>query len=314
MTMTTRLIAAVSTVLAMATAGQSLAQTATDQRCAKGADVRRIEIRFADGSGGSPCKVIYRPEAESDTLGISSWRNIPDLAACEARADEIVERLTVEGWTCAEDPGESDESVGVAGLSDSPTDLEAQHDEILAEQSQSFDRAALPPDTPALAGEAQQDAGLEEDVPARFVDNPDVPPPSEELVAQIRDDLGTLDTTLDGLLEAKIAGYGDLNGDDVEDALVLYTYTSPQPAYRQFLAVYALDNGSYQLTATKPVGGSSNATMDARVEAIDQGVIHLTLQAFNPGDASCCPSGTQHLALALRDLDLVEIDATAPTR
>ena len=74
------------------------------------------------------------------------------------------------------------------------------------------------------------------------------------------------------------------------------------------------DGETYQLTTTKPVGGTISATMGARVVAIDQGIIHLVLDAYEPGDASCCPSGTRHHALALRELDLVEIDGDAPTR
>lgn len=316
MTMSAPLLAAVSTVATMAVIQQSLAET-TDQLCAKGADVRRIEIRFADGTGRLPCKVIYRPEAESDTLGIVSWQNIPNLDACVAQANEVIDRLTVEGWTCAETSfAGNEEGVSVAELLDRELTTSVQLEETGVEENPSPEGAAvLPLETAPAIDEDEGDVFQEEgEEPARFTDNPDIAPPSEGLASLVRNDLGQLDTTLDGALEAKIAGYGDVNADDIDDALVLYTYTSPQPAYRQFLAIYAFDGETYQLTATKPVSGNISATMDARVEAIDQGVIHLTLQAFEPGDTSCCPSGTRHLALALRELDLVEIDADAPTR
>lgn len=281
----------------------ALAQTATDQRCAKGADVRRIEIRFADDSGNLPCRVIYRPEADSDKLGIVSWQDISDLPACQAQANEVVERLTVEGWTCAEDVNAGEDDTTVAEfLIQNAVDNAAPNDAPLADVN-----------APDIDDADRQTTEIA-DQPARLIDNPDLPPPTDELVSIIEEDLDRLDTTLDGLLVAEIAGYGDLNADDIDDALVLFTYSSPQPAYRQFLAAYMFDDESYQLTATKPVGGHINATKDARVEAIDGGVIHLTLQAFEPGDASCCPSGTRRLALALRDLDLVEIDADVPTR
>lgn len=311
MTMTTPLMAAVSTVAALMAAQQTLADTATDHRCAKGTDVRRIEIRFADDTGSVPCKVIYRPESESDTLGSVSWQDIPSLAACEAQANEVIERLTVEGWTCAVDQQEGDRTAELADQDSAP---DAKLDEIRAEKNPNVDGAVLPSEISPAGDGDEGNVVPDADEPARFIDNPDVAPPSEDLASLIRDDLDQLDTTLDGVLEAKIAGYGDLNADDIDDALVLYTYSSPQPAYRQFLAAYMFDDESYQLTATKPVGGHINATKDARVEAIDGGVIHLTLQAFEPGDASCCPSGTRRLALALRDLDLVEIDADVPTR
>lgn len=315
MTMTTSLLAAVSTVTALALIQQALADTATDQRCAKGSDVRRIEIRFADGASRVPCKVIYRPEGESDTLGIVSWQNIPSLAACEAQANEVTERLTVEGWTCAEAPNaDGDDGGSVTVLVDQDSAPNAGADQIRTGQTSNVDGAALPAELPAAAEGDDGKLAQEEDEPARFIDNPDIAPPPVDLASLVKSDLAQLDTTLDGVLEAKIAGYGDLNADEIDDALVLYTYSSPQPAYRQFLAIYVFDSETYQLTATKPVSGNISATMDAGIEAIDQGVIHLTLRAFEPGDTSCCPSGTRHLALALRELDLVEIDADVPTR
>ncbi|MGI9485883.1 MAG: hypothetical protein ACR2RF_08385 [Geminicoccaceae bacterium] len=299
MTMATRWLTAGSIVLALAFTQQALAET-TDRRCAKGADVRRIEIRFADDSGRLPCKVIYRPEVESDTLGIISWQNIPDLAACKAQADEVIKRLTIEDWICTEDQEASDGEVGnIARLFEQDAAADANPSELDAKKTPGGDDANLVRGT---------------DEPARLIDNPDIAPPSADLASLIKGDLNQLDITLDGALEAEIAGYGDLNADDIDDALVLYTYTSPQPAYRQFIAIYMSDGETYQLTATKPVSGTISATMGARIVAIDRGVIHLFLEAFEPGDPSCCPSGTQHQTLALRELDLVEIDVDAPTR
>ncbi len=301
MTMTTRWLA-IGCIVAPWAIAQPARAEATDQRCAKGADIRRIEIRFASDQGGVPCKVVYRPEVESDTLGIISWQNIPSLAACEAQANEVVERLTAEGWTCTADR-QTDEVENVAELLEP---VAAPVTELIRE----LNGAAQPP----AAGGDESTAVRGDDEPARLIDNPNIAPPPEDLASLIKDDLDQLDTTLDGVLEAEIAGYGDLNADDIDDALVLYTFTSPQPAYRQTLAVYMFDGETFQLTATKPVGGTPSATMGARVAAIDQGIIHLVLDAFEPGDAACCPSGTRLQALALRELDLVEIDVDAPTR
>ncbi len=312
--MTTPLAAAVVAALVLATVQQSQAQSTTTQRCAKGADIRLIEIKFADDVGRLPCKVIYRPASDSDTLGIVSWQNIPTLAACRTQAGEVIERLSIEGWTCADGPAEDDGIDNVATLREQGAEPGAERSEIGVGPSTGLDGAALPAGVSPLLIEDDGEVFQDVDEPAKFVDNPDIAPPSEDLASLIKGDLSQLDTTLDGLLEAEIAGYGDLNADDIDDALVLYTYISPQPAYRQFLAAYVFDGEAYQLTATKPVGGNISATMDARIETIDQGIIHLTLQAYEPGDASCCPSGTHRIALALRELDLVEIDADALTR
>ncbi|MGI9419522.1 MAG: hypothetical protein ACR2RA_16975 [Geminicoccaceae bacterium] len=325
--MASRLLIAVTGLFALVAGHQSLADTDSDQRCAKGADVRRIEIRFADQDGGLPCKVVYRPEAESDTLGIVSWQDLQSAAACEAQANEVIERLTEEGWTCAaddalqtaQDSAQAQSEAAVGSIA-AEQDAEAASQPVATpEDPTSVDAAASQRDqtpideTPIVEGE--DDNRFDEvDESAELVANTDLPPPSGTLTAMIEQDLARLDVTLDGSLEATVAAYGDLNADDIEDALVLYTYRSPQPAYRQFLVAYVFDGETYQLTATRPVSGNVSATMDARIETIDRGVIHMALKAFEPGDASCCPSGTRYLALALRDLDLVEIDAEAPTR
>ncbi|MEM7041553.1 MAG: hypothetical protein AAF543_01955 [Pseudomonadota bacterium] len=287
-----------------------------DQRCANGADVRRIEIRFVDADGNLPCKVIYRPETDSDTLGIVSWQDIDSVEACRAQAKEVTDRLTVEGWTCAADQAEVPEPDGGLAAQFAADVAEERAKLVDAESQIATDVVEQPTqdEIATLVGDGDTSSIDDADVPAAFIDNPDLPAPPDVLVSLIEEDLAQLDTTLDGVLEAQIAGYGDLNADEVDDALVLYTYTSPQPAYRQVLMAYVFDGESYQLTATKPVGGTSSATKAAKVELIEKGVIHLTLQAFEPGDLACCPSGARRLALALRDLDLVEIDAGVPTR
>lgn len=296
-------------LLSLSESGLAQTDDATDYRCVKAADIRLIEVRFTEPDGGLPCKVVYRPEAESDTLGIVSWQDIETTPACFAQAIEVVDRLTGEGWTCTVNDSPLEGTVlartdpALAGA----VDLESAEVEIPGGPADQPPLAVIPP--------LGDDIPLEEvDEPARFLENPDLAPPTDDLVALIEQDLDRLDTTLDGLLEGMVAGYGDLNEDGFDDALILYTYTSPQPAYRQFLMAYVFDGDTYQLTATRPVSGNVSATMGAEIEAIDRGVIHLSLQAFEPGDASCCPSGTRNLALALRDLELVEIDGRSPTR
>ena len=79
------------------------AATAAEEnyRCGKGDDVRRIEIRFESEDGDLPCRVIYRPEFESDTIGTVSWRGINDIDICKAQATEVVDRLMKEGYRVA---------------------------------------------------------------------------------------------------------------------------------------------------------------------------------------------------------------------
>ena len=283
----------------------SKAQAPDDYRCIKDSDIRRIEIRFEDELQKLPCRVIYRPETETDTVGIVSWRGLPDLQSCKAQATEIIDRLEDEGWACSTDQG-----LDIA-RSDQP-DPEAA-EEILPQAS---DGQAIPEEPLEQGDEAisPEIADAETDRPARLLDNPDLATLPASLVTTIERDLAELDTTLDGQLEALVAGYSDLDGDEFEDAVILYTYISPQPAYRQFLAAYMFDGEIYQMRATKPIGGNITGTSAAEVEAIEEGVIHLSLRVFNPGDAACCPTGKREMAVTLRDLDLVEIDKDELTR
>ena len=295
----------VTGLISLPEAGLAQNSDLNDHRCVKGADVRLIEVRLTEPDGTLPCKVIYRPEVESDILGIVSWQDIETTPACLAQAQEVVNRLTSEGWICIASErrlegtvlARTDPAAGRVDLESSEVESPSRRPSI----------AVIPPagDSPPLE---------ELDEPAQFLVNPNLALPTDDLVALIEQDLERLDTTLDGVLEGMIAGYGDLNEDSLDDALVLYTYTSPQPAYRQFLAAYVFDGATYQLTATRPVSGNVSATMGAEIEAVDRGVIHLSLKAYEPGDSSCCPSGTRSMALALRDLELVEIDDRSPSR
>jgi len=284
------------------TSTSAQAQTREDYRCVNGDDARLIEIRFEDDQGSLPCRVIYRPETETDTVGIVSWRGLPDLASCQNRASEVVDRLTGEGWTCAAD------QILDAAIGGEVEPLKPQASEVLVEEQEE------PETDEALVSSIDSKQIAEVDIPARLVDNPALPNPPAELLTIVKSDLAVLDTTLDGQLEATVAGYGDLDDDDLDDIVVLYTYISPQPAHRQFLAAYMFDGENYQMRATKSVGGNINGTTSAKVEAIDRGVIHLSLQVFQPGDASCCPTGTDQMTIKLHDLDLVEIETGTLTR
>ncbi len=246
---------------------------------------RLIEVLLSKLDAEQPCKVIYRPESESDTLGTVAWQNLDSVDICKAKANEVIEQLIDEGWSCT-------------------TALKAETVVTLTIPNHAAIEPEAPP--PQTEDEIEQRTNLGV--------YPDLDRPSDEFLALIDADLGSLEARLDGSLDAMIAGYGDLNDDGIDDVLVLFTYQSPKPALRQFLAAYMHDGETFRLSATRPIGSYVSDTIDAKVETIDRGVVHLTLQSFEPGDASCCPSGRQTLALALHDLEFVEIDANGPTR
>lgn len=283
-------------MLSVALPSPGLSQTSSDYRCGNGGDLRRIEIRFEDEQDQLPCRVIYRPETEGDEVGTVSWRGIQSTEQCQAQAREVMDRLVSEGWTCAADGN------GTGSQDATPVAANA----ALFEVEPDLATADLP-DAEAPGEESTEQQAV-------WIEPPDLDAPMPALTALLRSDLEALAETLDGSFKAEIVAYDDLNADDVEDALVLLTYDSPQPAYRQLLAAYLHDGEAYQLTATKAIASSSSNTKNATVDAVDQGIIKISLQAFEPGDQSCCPSGVRRMSLALRNLDLVEIDTEAPTR
>jgi hypothetical protein len=245
---------------------------------------RLIEVLFSNLQAGQACKVIYRPESESDKLGTVAWQDLASADLCRARADEVIGQLLKDGWTCT------------LTREEGTTVAQAFPEHAELDQEASF--------------------GSFDDVEKRTSLSvyPDLEQPSDELLTLIDADLNNLGAKLDGSLHGMVAGYGDLNDDGVDEVLVLFSYQSPKPAYRQFIVAYMHDGEAFRLTSTKPIGGYASGMIDARVDAVDRGVVHLTLQSFEPGDASCCPSGQRPLALMLRDLDFVEVDAGTPTR
>lgn len=278
--------------------------------CTKDDDVRRIEIRFKDNASQLPCRVVYRPETESGSVGTVSWRGIDKVDQCKAQALEIVERLTAESWTCVQldekpDPERNEMIVARLPNKASPSISEPTDQAASTEETEATATASLI--EPDIENELRNDDGPL--IPV-LLENPDLEAPSPELESVVKGDLDKIAQTLDGKLEAEILSYEDLNSDGAADALVVLTYRSPQPAYRQFLSAYLFDDEAYQLAATRLIASSSTDTLNAALDEVDQGMITLLLDIYMPGDDVCCPSGSRSLNLELQGLELVEINGT----
>ncbi len=283
-----------------------------DYICAKNGDVRRIEIRFANDPSQLPCEVVYRPQSGDDAVGTVSWRGIDKVDQCKAQAVQVVDRLKSEGWACTQisAPDRQDE--------DEPQEIiiDAQSAETAEGGGRSDALAALAPDPAEEQPAPIEDEVVKDDGPLIpvLLDNPDLSTPSPKLEATIKDNLEMIAGTLDGSLEAEILAYDDLNADDIDDALIIMTYVSPQPAYRQFLTAYLFDGDDYMLAATRLIASSSTHTLTAALDTVDEGTIKLILETYQPGDETCCPSGSEPLNLALEGLELVKIDENQPLR
>ena len=134
---------------------------------------------------------------------------------------------------------------------------------------------------------------------------------STVLEAIIEQNLVHLNDGVEGRFSADIRGYGDLDGDGLEDGVVFFTYESERLKQARFIAAYLYDGESYALAANKPVASSDDNIHSADIDSIEDGVISLRLSVLESGDASCCPSGERQQRLVLRDGQLVEITPPA---
>jgi hypothetical protein len=134
---------------------------------------------------------------------------------------------------------------------------------------------------------------------------------SAVLEAIIEQNLVHLNDGVEGQFSADIGGYGDLDGDGLEDGVVLFTYESQRLKHARFVAAYLYDGESYDLAASKPLASSDDNIHSAGIDSIEDGIISLRLSVLEPGDASCCPSGQRLQRLALRDGQLVEVTPPA---
>jgi hypothetical protein len=308
------------------------AAAASDYRCVRGDQaVRRVVVAAEDPVQNVPCEVVYWKDTEQPGVRSVLWSAETDAAFCARKAEELVATLQDGGWSCAPVEGattaaarettpsvvESPPAAPEAETADAAgtARLESARDEAIREPEPTRDEAVREPepadrDAPAVraalapqAAEPRPDAsgiGESEDKPAGTV-----------LDAIIEQNLVRLNDGVEGRFAADIGGYGDLDGDGLEDGLVFFTYESERLGQACFVAAYLYDGESYALAATKPVAGSDDNVQSADIDSIDDGIISLRLSVLEPGDASCCPSGQRQQRLVLRDGQLVEVRSSA---
>jgi hypothetical protein len=316
------------------------AAAASDYRCVRGDQtVRRVVVAADDAAQKVPCEVVYWKDTEQPGVRTVLWRAQTDEAFCVRKAEELVGTLREGGWTCAAAEGAptqaTRETTPAAVQSrpsqpDAGTEEQAANGREAAGEAAPGDQAAAPGQTgaapPAPAGDQANDQREPADQQATPAVRAALAPPSAEperpagaagepaaavLQAIIEQNLLRLNDGVEGRFAADIGGYGDLDGDGLEDGLVFFTYESERLGQARFVAAYLYDGESYALAATKPVAGSDDNVQDANIDKIEGGVISLRLSVLEPGDASCCPSGERQEQLVLRDGQLVEFEPSA---
>lgn len=89
---------AAMTMLVTLLAGTQVAQ-ASSWTCEHGNLVREIRVeRTSDES--APCQVVYNKDAEGQGSSVL-WSAENDAAYCDAKADELAEKLQGYGWSCS---------------------------------------------------------------------------------------------------------------------------------------------------------------------------------------------------------------------
>lgn len=258
--------------LALPTALASIGAAAAQERayqCERSGVQRSITVEYQDPEQRVPCEVVYRKPPEAPEV---LWSARSEAGFCESKAQELVGTLEQAGWACT---GSEERPPATAR----PPAPEPDPQEAPA---------------PDANGTAEQAPPPASDVPA--------------LQAVVARDLERLDQSTEAKVVADSTAYGDLNGDGELDAAVLITFDADGADYVQYLVAYLFEDDDYRPVASRMIGGRYREVYGGEVDKIQDGAILLDLQILQPGDPSCCPSGTRQSVIVLKDGELVKIE------
>jgi hypothetical protein len=303
--------------------------------CTSGSVERRVEIRYAGQPGQAPCEVTYTKQGQEQTL----WTAQRDVAFCERKADGLVDTLENAGWNCsvrrtADAPAPTETPAAPPEPPEPPSDIttaepvdrrpDAAPDPPLvpatptepperAERGQpEAETARTAPDQarpPVVAARDEEAEPAEDDQPD--ADTADVAraggvfAAAEALGAAVERDLKRLKKTADDNVEATVGSFGDLNGDQIDDAAVLITFDAEGNDHAQYLVAYVAQGDTFQPAASRFIGGRYRKIFGADVRAIRNGQIELDLQILAPDDPYCCPSETRSASFRLENGELI---------
>jgi hypothetical protein len=278
---------------------------AAEFRCSNGAQERRIELSGPDAARGTACAVRYWRDASAPDSGRVLWSAQQDAEFCATKARELVTRLEASGWTCG--PGEQP-------AAPEPTHARATEVAPVAEAPAQAAPAAPPPDRSLPIAPAEPWPPAPAQAQAAAPRAPVVPPsadPAAPLLDQVlRETLRSVEQLYGGEFQAEDTAFGDLDGDGVQDAVVLITYAAAQNDYVQYLVAYLFNGETFQSVATRNVGGRFLDAVHAALGGIADGRILVELEALD-GNAVCC--ATRRTAFVLDGGQLVEMpDQGAP--
>jgi hypothetical protein len=266
---------------------------AQDVRCQRHQLVRQVDVEFAQDGDGLPCRVIWHGIAGSDQSRLV-WRSNSELDFCTRKARELVHDLIDRGWTC-------DAYVTASEARSAPAVT------VRLEPAAPEADAALPlrtgPEPPEPAGRSRDAA----QGPRR--------PGQALLHAALQRDVARLDqlaAPARGGFEVEMARLGDLNGDDVEDAVALITHRPGSAPPSHHLLAYFFDGQTFQPVARLALAQTNARVSRVELQGIADGVIELVLHVAQLGDPACCPSGRRRSSFVLRDHQFVDAGKGRP--
>lgn len=307
-------------------------------QCSNGTSVRRVEVVAENRERGVPCEVVYWKDDEAPGVRNVLWSARTDAKFCLQKADDLAERLESGGWRCKLVNSTDSAAAADQAPTPAPAPREPAPDATAARTPPAAEPKPIPAPAPAPAAQpepatqpeptarteptatseatAQNQTAAKPAVapattalpvaPSTTTAGPSDPTEKANLDDVIERNLQSLNESVDGSFEAKIADYGDLNDDGLQDAVIFFTYESSTSHYTQFIAAYVFDGDTYHLAATKSVGGSDREAQSALVDKIIDGAIMLKLYADTPQDGKCCDTEIGQAAMVLQDGQLVD--------
>ncbi|MGI9492222.1 MAG: hypothetical protein ACR2QF_07485, partial [Geminicoccaceae bacterium] len=284
--------------LGFATATANAAEK-TEYTCRSGETVRRVIVEVGDFSTGLPCEVVYWKDSEAPGVRRVLWNARSDARFCQDKAAGLVAKLDDSGWNCDEgidraslngstsepqlsSPSQPDVSTSTAAVPTLDAATVAKTPQPAATQTANAVSTPSAATSITSTSPASLDSGNSSatDSAATQTAALTAPPPeqaTEQLQSVIKQNLESLNKSVDGDFKAEVGRFGDLNADGLEDAVVFFNYQSSTADFTQFVAAYLFNGDSYHLAATKPVGGTERSVQKVEVENIIDGSILLKL-------------------------------------
>ena len=245
----------------------------SDQPSAEADLIRRIEIKVDDLERGFPCTVVHhRLGRRSGTSGII-WRGQFEKGFCHSKANESRLLLESKGWVCQIEPAITSQ-------------LDSAQNVVKAWQcgrTLEGDIARLKPSPPVPTAKPKPSLIRVDQVA------------DQTLRKVVEQDLATLARSITDSGVTFESAHGDLNSDNVEDAIVVLIRKLDERRWDRTIAAYLGDDQSYRLVDIRVSPVSESQPVDDVTIEIRQGIVWIR---------TCCDDAVETIALVLREREL----------